>query len=133
MPPKHFVSVSAVILNHKNEILLIKGLKRGWELPGGLLEYGEKITEALVREVYEETGVEICNAAYRGLYHNLKDDTINLLFIANYNGGILTTSDESLEVGFFSFNVARQIVTWSNFCERIENVICKDTTFLVEF
>lgn len=35
-PPKHFVSAAAIVLNDKNEILLIKGPQRGWEMPGGV-------------------------------------------------------------------------------------------------
>lgn len=33
--PKHIVSAATIVLNSKNEILLIKGPKRGWEMPGG--------------------------------------------------------------------------------------------------
>jgi len=35
VPPKHIVSAAAVVLNDQNEILLIRGPKRGWEMPGG--------------------------------------------------------------------------------------------------
>ncbi len=34
-PPKHIVSAAAIVLNDKNELLLIKGPRRGWEMPGG--------------------------------------------------------------------------------------------------
>lgn len=36
-PPRHFVSAAAIVINDNNEILLIKGPKRGWEMPGGQL------------------------------------------------------------------------------------------------
>jgi len=37
-----------------------------WALPGGILEDGELVTEALVREVFEETGIEIRELARLG-------------------------------------------------------------------
>ena len=43
-----------------NQVLLIKAKMHGiWELPGGGIEFNETISEALKREVYEETGYKI--------------------------------------------------------------------------
>lgn len=39
-PPKHIVSAATIIINEQGEILLIKGPKRGWEMPGGQVEEG---------------------------------------------------------------------------------------------
>jgi len=133
MLPKYMISVSTVILNDSGKILLIKGAKRGWELPGGLLEYNETIIDALTREVREETGVEIHNIRYRGLFHNIIEKILNLLFIADYKEGELTTSEESLDVKFFSFEEANEIVTWTNFADRIKNVLYATQPFWVEF
>ena len=58
-PPKHIVSAAAVILNNEGEVLLIKGPKRGWEMPGGQVEIGESLAEAAVRETKEECGLDI--------------------------------------------------------------------------
>jgi len=130
---KHIVSVSAVILNRDRNILLIKGPIRGWELPGGKMKTNEKIENALKREVREETRVEICNVQYHGLFHNIKEDTINLLFLAEYSSGELLTSEESLEIGFFSLKEASRLVTWSNFFKRIESVLYGNIPFMEEF
>jgi len=133
MIPKHFISASAVVLNQDKDILLIKGPRRGWELPGGLVEIGEKITDALIREVREETGVEINNISYRGLCNFLEAKTINFLFLAEYAGGELTTSEESLEVEFVSFDEASKRVTWSIFFKLIESVLYENPPFMIEF
>lgn len=54
--PKHRVTAGAVVFNDRNQMLLIKSPKRGWELPGGHIEEHEKMKDALIREVKEETG-----------------------------------------------------------------------------
>lgn len=55
--------VAVAILRRGGDVVLVHqgvpGEGRHWSLPGGVLEEGEVVTEALVREVLEETGVEI--------------------------------------------------------------------------
>ena len=54
--------VSVIVINQENQILLVKhkkGQRQYWVLPGGRLEYGEDFSECGVREVKEETGLDI--------------------------------------------------------------------------
>lgn len=59
------ITVKAVIINDKNEILLAKRSENGffgvgkYDLPGGKLEEGEDIKKGLKREIKEETGIEV--------------------------------------------------------------------------
>lgn len=55
----HTLGVGAVVINSKNEILLIKEIIRNeyYKLPGGHIDDAEMISTALSREVFEETGV----------------------------------------------------------------------------
>lgn len=57
--PKHIVSAAAIVMNNDNEILLIKGPCRGWEMPGGQVEEGESLKDAAIRETKEESGIDI--------------------------------------------------------------------------
>jgi len=52
---------SAIIENSKEEILLVKSPKwsNKWTMPGGHIEPGEKIEDALLREVKEEVGLNL--------------------------------------------------------------------------
>jgi len=133
-PPKHILSAAAIVLNEKREILLIKGPRRGWEMPGGQVEEGESLKEAAVREVKEESGIDIEVVKFCGVFQNVGGSICNMLFLAKSIGGRPATSLESLEVGFFPIEEALQMVTWKNFRQRIE--YCLDESihpFYVDF
>jgi molecular chaperone GrpE len=59
------ITAKAVILNEKDEILLLKRSKEyhhgaeKWDLPGGKLEAGENIEKGLLREIKEELGISV--------------------------------------------------------------------------
>ncbi|MCP1123701.1 ADP-ribose pyrophosphatase [Bacillus sp. AFS018417] len=132
--PKHIVTAATVVLNDKNEILLLKSPMRGWEIPGGQVEEGEAIPVGAIREAKEETGIDIEIIKYCGVYQNVSQCICNHLFLGKPVGGQFTTSSESLEVGYFSIEEALQMVTWTNFKERI--LYCLDEKkqpFLVAF
>jgi len=57
------LGVGAVIWNDKDQVVLIRRGKEPrkdqWSIPGGHLEWGESLHEALLREVHEETGLTV--------------------------------------------------------------------------
>lgn len=61
--PKHpMVGIGAVIKQGNSFLLIKRGKEPGkgsWSIPGGLVELGETVTEAVKREVKEETGLEV--------------------------------------------------------------------------
>jgi 8-oxo-dGTP diphosphatase len=61
--PVIVIGVAAVIWNDRREVLLIRRTKQPrqgeWSLPGGRVEFGERLEDALKREIREETGLEI--------------------------------------------------------------------------
>lgn len=134
IPPKHIVSAATIVLNENREILLIKGPRRGWEMPGGQVEEGESLKDAAIRETKEETGIDIEVLAFCGVFQNVKRSICNTLFLAKPVGGVPTTSSESLEVAFFPIDEGLKMVTHSNFRERIECCLDEEQhPFFVEF
>lgn len=133
-PSKHFLSAATIVLNDKKEILLIKGPMRGWEMPGGIVEEGESLKDAAIRETKEESGIDIEVLKFCGIFQNVNKSICNTLFLAKPIGGKLTTSPESLEVGFFPIKQALEMIAIENFKQRIE--YCLDSSkqpFYVEF
>ncbi|MEH7544510.1 MULTISPECIES: NUDIX hydrolase [Bacillaceae] len=132
--PKHIVSAATIVLNEQKEILLIKGPRRGWEMPGGQVEEGESLKEAAIRETKEESGIDIEVIKFCGVYQNVRESICNTLFLGKPIGGELSTSSESLEVGFFPVDKALEMVTWNNFRQRIEYCLNERLhPFYVEF
>jgi 8-oxo-dGTP diphosphatase len=132
--PKHIVSAGVIVLNEEGKTLLIKGPRRGWEMPGGQVEEGESIQAAAIREVKEESGIDIKIIKFCGIYQNVPRSICNTLFLGKPVGGKPTTSSESVEVGYFSIEDALTMVTWKNFRERIIHCLKEEEhPFFVEF
>ncbi|MFD1334963.1 NUDIX hydrolase [Oceanobacillus iheyensis] len=133
-PPKHFISAATIVINEHDEILLIKGPRRGWEMPGGQVEEGESLKEAAIRETKEESGVDIEIIKFCGVFQNVQQSITNTLFLAKPIGGKPSTTLESLETGYFPIKVALKMVTLPNFKQRIEYSLDESKhPFCVEF
>ncbi|WP_344962824.1 NUDIX hydrolase [Streptomyces thioluteus] len=76
------MSVAGVIVDTRGRALLIQRRDNGhWEPPGGVLEAGETIPDALEREVLEETGIKIASpAVLTGVYKNMTGLIVSLVF-----------------------------------------------------
>ncbi|MHB9860616.1 NUDIX hydrolase [Streptomyces sp. YIM S03343] len=91
------MSVAGVVVDDHGRALLIQRRDNGkWEPPGGILERGETIPEALAREVLEETGLKIAEpAVLTGVYKNMTGLIISLVFRCTAADGTPTTGDET--------------------------------------
>ena len=61
-PDQPLVGVGAVIFKGEKVLLVRRGqepAKDAWSLPGGLVELGETLTTAIIREIAEETGLSV--------------------------------------------------------------------------
>lgn len=133
-PPKHIVSAAAIVINDKDELLLIKGPRRGWEMPGGQVEIGESLSQAAIRETKEESGIDIEIIRFCGIFQNVGNSICNTLFLARPIGGELIQTTESLDSGFFPIEKALEMVSWKDFRKRIEYCLrTEEQPFCVEF
>lgn len=133
--PVHIVAVGALVVNESGHVLLVKSPRRGWEFPGGQVEVGESLPQALMREISEESGVTVRVDGLVGIYSNIstvgrdgqsRPPLVNIDFVCTYTGGDLTCSEESIEVGWFTRDKALQLVTFPILRERLANMLAFD-------
>ena len=106
-------ATAVIIVNSDNEILLQKRSDNGyWGLPGGLLELDDTITEGAIREVKEETNLDISIKRFIGVFVNPfmrwkeKDSAkvYSFAFLGEIKGGDLKVNDsESTEMQYFNY------------------------------
>jgi mutator protein MutT len=76
-PDRPFLGVGAVII-HDNRVLLVRRanppLQGEWSIPGGLVEAGETTRDAIVREVLEETALQVEVAALVEVFERILRD-----------------------------------------------------------
>ena len=107
---------------------MLESPRRGWEYPGGMVEPGEALQDALIREIKEETGVDVEITGFIGVCKNIQKDVVNIDFSCKYIGGELTTSDESLHVKWVKKDEALSLVTFPLTRKRLENMLSSGNT-----
>lgn len=76
-PESPLVGVGAIIVERGRVVLVKRGhapLAGEWSIPGGALEIGETLREAVVREVLEETGIAVEPSELLGVYDRVLRD-----------------------------------------------------------
>ncbi len=91
--------MAAVIVDDQGHILALQRRDNAhWEPPGGILELDETIHDGLLREVREETGLEVKPETLTGVYKNMARGIVALVFRCSVVGGELTNSNESRDL-----------------------------------
>jgi 8-oxo-dGTP pyrophosphatase MutT (NUDIX family) len=104
--PLFQVFAAAVILDQDRNVFLVKSTYQRihpWGLPGGSLEYGEHPEAAVVREVWEETGLRICIERLL-LVNSWLPDRVGLYYLCRIVDGTFVPSDEVSEYDYFSLD-----------------------------
>lgn len=98
------VSVSALIFERERVLLAHRRDIDWWSLPGGAVDPGETLDEALRREIREETGLEIEVGQLIGVYSKPLKQEIVLSFRCAVTGGTLNAcqDDEIDESRYFA-------------------------------
>lgn len=98
------LSAHAVITNDAGEVLQLRATyaDKSWGLPGGALDLGETIHEALHRECREELGREILIDYLSGVYYHRVYNSHVFIFRAHFKGnGEIRLSSEHSSYDFF--------------------------------
>lgn len=88
-----------------NPVLILRGIEPGyarWAQPGGFLEIDETVSEAAVRETFEETGLLVQPGELVGIYSRLEAAVVTMMFEARVVGGAPRVTPEALEVRAFA-------------------------------
>jgi ADP-ribose pyrophosphatase YjhB (NUDIX family) len=102
------VDVRGVVFRDEALLLVKERTDGGWTLPGGWADVGDSPSEAVVREIYEESGYQTQVVKLLAVYDRSKHDhppsvhhIYKLFFQCQLLGGSATTSIETEEVAFF--------------------------------
>ena len=100
-------TATAIITILPDKILLIKRrtapFKGYWALPGGRVDFGETVTQTIVREVKEETGLDVATVRKIGEYHEqgvqegAEYDYYPACFLVNVIGGEIKKQESEIE------------------------------------
>src|SRR5260221_7268681 len=104
--PKKEVSVMAWIEDDRSSVLLVRQVagQKFWTLPGGKVKRNESLSQALKREVREETGLRVRAIVYQQMYDRPKRGAITILFKVSVHRSTARMHfprEEIVDLGFF--------------------------------
>lgn len=119
-PDRPFVGVGVVIVNNGRVVLVRRGHAPAageWSIPGGVLEVGETVREAAVREAAEETGLRIETGELLGVFDRvLRDEQqrtqyhyVLIDFVAKPVGGELRAGADAAEAKWCTWEEAQEL------------------------
>ena len=112
--PEHpLVGVGSIIIEGDRVVLVKRAhppIQGQWSIPGGVLEVGEMVREAAVREAREETGLMVDTGDLLGVYDRILRDPGNRVhyhyvlidFLCRPTGGELVAASDAAEVRWFT-------------------------------
>ena len=112
-PGHPLVGVGAIIIENSRVVLVKRShppLQGQWSIPGGVLEVGEHVRDAAIREAREETGLTVEPGELLGVYDRVLRDTeqrvqyhyVLIDFLCRRVAGDLAAASDAAEVGWFS-------------------------------
>ena len=123
------LTMRGVIKNTDNEILILKRHPKSktdpemWELPGGKVEKGEHFTDALIREIKEETSLDcevgdFCEAVQNDYMH--KRTVQLIMYLENIEGNV-KISEEHTEFMWAGLEQIKELEISSSLKKILEN------------
>lgn len=103
------VGVGVVVIDEGRMLLVKRGrgiLAGSWAIPGGKVRYGERLTDAAIREIREETGLEVAlgdvvwTGESLGASEPPEHHVVLVDFTGRVTGGELRAGDDAADVAF---------------------------------
>ena len=107
------------LLEREGKVLLIrrKNPPPGWALPGGFVDRGETVGEAVARETTEETGLEVTSQRLLGVYSDPARDprgpTLGVVFVVETRGEA-KAADDAAELAFFPWDALPEEIAFDH-------------------
>ncbi len=113
-PSAPMVGVGVIVFNNEKKVLLVKRgnepSKGLWSLPGGMIELGERVREAGIREVKEECNIDIEPDDVFSVVDLILEDAdgkvkyhyILIDYLAKFIGGELVPQSDVMDADWFS-------------------------------
>lgn len=116
------IGVGAVVFRGDDVLLIKRGkapFKGEWSIPGGGLEFGERVTDAVIREVREETNIEIKLLGLLDVFDAIAPDDQRQLshlvlidYVAEWVAEEPCPGDDAVEAEFVSVETAIARLSW---------------------
>jgi ADP-ribose pyrophosphatase YjhB (NUDIX family) len=127
-------AASAIVTDDEVRIILIRRSDNDlWSIPGGAMEIGESISETAIREVREETGLEVEPLYVVGIYSSPRHvveysdgevrQQFSICFACKFLGGEIRTSSESTDVRFFTQGEIDELQITASIRQRIDDYL----------
>jgi len=119
-PDTPLVGVGAIIIDQERVLLVKRGnepLAGSWSIPGGLLDIGETLRQAVVREAFEETGLTVEAGELLGVYDRIMLDAdqctryhyVLVDFLCRRISGELQAAGDAADARWFTSSELSQI------------------------
>lgn len=115
-----------MVIDRANNKVLVQDRKKSWKginFPGGHVEDGEGLVDAAIREVKEETGLDVSNLKSCGIVNFFNNQTGERYFVFNFKtetfSGELITETEEGKVFWVSIDELPNLKLASGFGERL--------------
>ncbi len=136
--PRIVVAVGAIVADGERILLIQRGhapSKGLWSIPGGRVELGETLPQALRREIQEECGLDVAvgdlaivlDRVTRDAAGNVRSHYLILDFWATPTSGhaspVVTASSDAADVGWFTLPEVRQLPTTNNLIDYLTEAV----------